>query len=85
VANAPASTDGLSEDNRGISPQLEISNAMVRLYKEAFGRGPTKARVHFAGADTLLVTLEDSMTVAERSLALLGGNEQVRQTRLFVQ
>ena len=26
------------------SPMLEISNAVVRLYKEAFGRGPTKAR-----------------------------------------
>ena len=31
------------------SPMLEISNAMVRLYKEAFGRGPTKARAQFAG------------------------------------
>ncbi len=85
MANSPASTDTLSDDRRGISPLLEISNAMVRLYKEAFGRGPTKSRVHFAGADTLLVTLEDSMTVAERSLALLGGHEKVREARLFIQ
>jgi uncharacterized protein YbcI len=85
LANSLASMDALSDDHRGISPLLEISNAMVRLYKEAFGRGPTKSRVHFAGADTLLVTLEDSMTVAERSLALLGGHEQVREARMFIQ
>ena len=42
---------------------LQISNAMVRLYKEAYGRGPTKARALFAGPDTLVVLLEDSMTV----------------------
>ena len=35
------------------SPMLEISNAMVRLYKEAFGRGPTKARAQFAGPDAI--------------------------------
>jgi Na+-translocating membrane potential-generating system (MpsC) len=44
------------------SPMLEISNAMVRLYKEAFGRGPTKARAQFAGPDTLVVMLESSLT-----------------------
>ena len=29
---------------------MEISNTMVRLYKEVFGRGPTKARTHWTGA-----------------------------------
>jgi hypothetical protein len=37
---------------------VEISNSIVRLYKEAFGRGPTKARTMFAGRDTLVVVLE---------------------------
>jgi hypothetical protein len=53
------------------SPMLEITNAMVGLYKEAFGRGPTKARAQLVGQDTLLVTLESSLTVAERNLAAL--------------
>lgn len=30
------------------SPMLEISNAMVHLKKEAFGRGPTRARARHA-------------------------------------
>jgi uncharacterized protein YbcI len=64
---------------------LHISTEMVRLYKEAFGRGPTKARAHFAGPDALVVTLEDSMTVAERNLAALGEVDRVRDARLFLQ
>ena len=67
------------------SPMLEISNAMVRLYKEAFGRGPTKARAHFAGPDTLVVSLEDSMTVVERNLVAMGEHERLREARLFFQ
>jgi uncharacterized protein YbcI len=28
---------------------MEISNAMVKLYKEYFGRGPTAARASWSG------------------------------------
>jgi uncharacterized protein YbcI len=67
------------------SALLQISNAMVRLYKEAFGRGPTKARAQFAGPDTLVVLLQDSMTVAERNLAAMGEHQRLREARLFFQ
>lgn len=67
------------------SPMLEISNAMVRLYKEAFGRGPTKARAQFAGHDTLVVILESSLTVAERNLVAMGEHQRLREARLFFQ
>ena len=67
------------------SPMLEISNAMVRLYKEAFGRGPTKARAQFAGPDTLVVMLESSLTVAERNLVAMGEHQRLRESRLFFQ
>src|SRR6059058_5501360 len=67
------------------SPMLEISNAMVRLYKEAFGRGPTKARAQFAGPDTLVVVLESSLTVAERNLVAMGEHQRLREARLFFQ
>ena len=63
------------------SPMLEISNAMVRLYKEAFGRGPTKARAQFAGPDTLVVILESSLTVAERNLVAMGERQRLRKAR----
>ena len=35
---------------------------MVQLYKELFGRGPTKARTDYAGPDTLVATIQDSLT-----------------------
>jgi uncharacterized protein YbcI len=65
-------------------PLLEVSNAMVRLYKEAFGRGPTKARAQFAGHDTLLVTFESGLTVAERNLVAMGEHQPLREARLFL-
>ena len=67
------------------SVQLAVSNALVRLYKEQFGRGPTKTRTHFAGPDVLITTLEDSMTPAERNLVAMGENQRLRDTRMFFQ
>ena len=65
----------------GTSPLLEIANATVRLYKETFGRGPTHARTRFAGADTLVIVLQDTMTVTERTLVGLGEHDRVREQR----
>src|SRR5688500_764766 len=67
------------------SASLEISNAMVRLYKEQFGRGPTKTRTHWCGADLIVVTLEDTLTPAERNLAKLGEHQRLRDLRTFFQ
>jgi uncharacterized protein YbcI len=64
---------------------LEVTNAMVRIYKEQFGRGPTRARSDWAGADTLLCTLEDTLTPAERKLVELGESMRLVETRLFFQ
>jgi uncharacterized protein YbcI len=82
-----ASPGSVRDDEAGASrtPMLELSNAMVRLYKDVFGRGPTKARASFAGPDTLVVVLENSMTVAERNLAALGEHGRLRDARLFFQ
>jgi uncharacterized protein YbcI len=61
-----------------------IAAATVRAYKDALGRGPTKCTVHFAGTDTLVVTLEDTMTLQERKLASLGMEKPVREARLVL-
>jgi uncharacterized protein YbcI len=66
------------------SPLLEICNATVRLYKAAFGRGPTHARARFAGSDTLVVLLQDTMTSSERQLAAMGEHERLRAHRLLL-
>jgi uncharacterized protein YbcI len=70
----------------GDQPLLaSVSNDMVRLYKELFGRGPRRARSNFAGPDTLICTLEDTFTPAERRLVELGEHERLRESRTFFQ
>ena len=63
----------------------QISNEMVRLYKSLFGRGPTRARTSYAGPDTILVTLEHSLTPAEQTLAEMGEHQRLRDVRMFFQ
>jgi uncharacterized protein YbcI len=62
-----------------------VSNAMVALHKEQFGRGPVRARSNFAGADTLICTLEDSLMPAEHALVGMGQAERVEEARLYFQ
>jgi len=62
-----------------------ISNEMVRIYKEQFGRGPTKTRTSWAGSDTLVVTLEETFTPAERNLQRMGKHQELRDLRLLFQ
>ena len=62
-----------------------ISNEMVRVYKEQFGRGPTKTRTNWGGPDVLVVTLEQTLTRAEHRLRDLGEHQQLRDLRLLFQ
>lgn len=62
-----------------------ISDEMVRLYKEHFGRGPTKVRTNWAGPDTLIAVLENSLTAAERNLIRMGQERELRNIRMLFQ
>lgn len=73
------------ESNGHESVRAEISREMVRLYKELFGRGPTKARTEFAGPDIVICSLENTFTPAERSLAEMGEHQRLRDTRMYFQ
>jgi uncharacterized protein YbcI len=72
-------------DEHRTSVTSEISNTMVRLYKDQFGRGPTKARTLWCGDDVLTVVLEETLTPAERNLVQMGEHERLRETRMFFQ
>jgi uncharacterized protein YbcI len=73
------------EGERYESVLAEISREMVRIYKEQFGRGPTKARTDFAGPDVVVSTLEHSFTPAEQRLAEMGEHQRLRDTRMYFQ
>ena len=63
----------------------QISNEMVRIYKDQFGRGPSRARTHWCGPDALTVLLEDTLTPAERNLVAMGEHGRLRDTRTYIQ
>ena len=67
IADNSSSPSRLGPEAAIAAPLLEISNAMVRLYKDAFGRGPTKARAMLAGTDVVLVVLGDGFTAVVAS------------------
>jgi uncharacterized protein YbcI len=82
---APSPSEGAERDERRDSVLAEISRQMVRIYKEQFGRGPTKARTDFAGPDIVICTLEDSLTPAERRLVEMDEHQRLRDTRMYFQ
>ncbi len=84
MSDDPASVIEDASDSQ-ISVLAEISRQIVRLYKEQFGRGPTKSRTNFAGPDTVICTLEDTLTPAERRLMEMGEHQRLRDTRLYFQ
>jgi uncharacterized protein YbcI len=73
------------EAERTHSTMMELSNEMVRLYKNLFGRGPTKARSNFAGPDLIICSLEQTLTPAEQSMAAMGEHQRLRDVRLMFQ
>ena len=62
-----------------------VSNAVVKLHKEQFGRGPTNSRADWAGRDVLVCTLDNALLPAERALIQMGNEQGVRDSRTQLQ
>jgi uncharacterized protein YbcI len=71
-------------ERRGDSPLVELSNAMVALHREHFGRGPAAAR-SFIVEGMAICVLTDVYTRVERTLIEAGRLDHVRETRLLHQ
>jgi len=57
-----------------------VTDALVRLHKEYYGKGPTKAKT-FLVDDTLLCLLEGGFTVVEKTLIQSGRANAVHDVR----
>ncbi|MEA2472946.1 MAG: hypothetical protein QOE06_861 [Thermoleophilaceae bacterium] len=66
------------------SSRSAISNAIVRIHAQYYGRGPTRARTHLS-PDFALVVLEEVFTPAERTLIGAGQFAQVLNMRAAFQ
>jgi len=63
----------------------EITNGIVRLFAESYGRGPTRAKSYMLDETYVVTVLRDTMTTVERTLADGGHGQQVREVRLTFQ
>ena len=62
----------------------ELSNAMVAVHREHFGRGPGAAKSYVMD-DLVICTLTDIYTPVEKTLIRAGEVERVRDTRVLHQ
>lgn len=77
---------GFVDHTVGVGGELAaVTNGVVGLFSNYYGRGPTKAKTHLLGEDLLFTVLEDTMTVVERRLVELGEQTLVRRVRLTFQ
>lgn len=63
----------------------EITNGIVGLFSEYYGRGPTRAKSFLLDDVYLVTVLRDTMTTVERTLVDGGHAAQVRSVRLTFQ
>jgi uncharacterized protein YbcI len=66
------------------SPAVAISNAVVQIHKEGYGKGATRARTRIV-EDAVVVELEDVFTRVEHTLIAAGRQDQIRETRQIFQ
>src|SRR5215212_7396788 len=60
--------------------RANIARAIVRLYSEYYGRGPTKSKVYVDG-DLICVVLEETFTPAEKTLIARGEGDGIQDIR----
>jgi uncharacterized protein YbcI len=76
---------GHAADERQTSQLVQVSRAMIRIYKEQFGRGPERAHSHYAGPDAIVCFLEQTLTPVERTLTTIGEQQRLRDMRMLFQ
>jgi uncharacterized protein YbcI len=72
------------EDGRNRRSAQTISNAITKLQREHYGRGPDNVRT-VVGYDHIICFLENTFIPVERTLIDAGENDAVRETRLAFQ
>lgn len=82
----PPDLDGHAPASERFDGRLNaaISNAVVGVFRDYLGRGPTRARA-FVRDNVVVVLLEDTLTKAEKVLVDQGQAEAMMQMRRAVQ
>ena len=62
-----------------------VTNGIVKLFRDYYGRGPTKAKSYILDDRIIVCVLEDTMTKVEQTLVECGHGHKVRDVRLTFQ
>jgi len=62
----------------------EVSNAVVAIFRECYGRGPTKVKSYMVD-DYVITIMDDLLTTVEETLVKNGKEHLVREVRLTFQ
>lgn len=73
-----------SDDGHNRQSAQAISNAIAKLQRDHYGRGPDSVRT-LVGYDHIISFLENTFIPLERTLLEAGENDAVRETRLAFQ
>ena len=75
----------IDSESRHGEELAQITNGIVGLFAEYYGRGPTRAKSYLLDDAFVVTVLRDTMTTVEHTLAKGGHGEQVRNVRLTFQ
>jgi uncharacterized protein YbcI len=74
-----------NQEPSALGPLLaEVTNAVVRLHRSHYGKGPTRSKSYLLD-DVLVCVMRDVFTTVERTLVEAGEQDKVRETRLAFQ
>jgi uncharacterized protein YbcI len=76
--------DAGKDSSPGGAVAAEISNSIVHLLSEHYGRGPTKAKTYLFD-NYVFCVLQNILTTSEQTLVEAGQEDLVRKTRLSFQ
>ena len=62
-----------------------VTNGIVRLFTDWYGRGPTRAKTYLLDERYVVCVLGETMTTVERTLVELGQGELARRVRVKFQ
>ena len=75
-----------TKDTSGPNNALQaISNGLVHLMSESYGRGPTKAKTYILDDTYVCCIMHEIFTTAEQTLIEAGEKDLVRRTRIAFQ
>ena len=75
----------LEASDPNASQLMQVSRALMRVYKNSLGRGPDRAYAHYAGPDAIVCCLEGTLTPVERTLTTIAAHQRLRETRILIQ